>query len=688
MPITPHFDISQTDTYLQLEIRVPHVRVSADSIELSLVHHDQDDTDDDVVGGVTVLHFAANPIYLLVLHFPSRLVFSETTLPAENSNLSLFHETAPEACANYHPTIHNGTVSVQLRKASHCAFPWPNLDLIGNYYQRRYQTTTTTTTSKWLLEERTETTQNDHLPSSPVDTTNNSLLDNRLGTGYGFYRMFQGIFADLCRDGLAKEMLEQPWDPQQDATLMAPQSSSSSTALSLSISSYRNHRKRQRQQLETFKFDQDRYRQDLDIANDDDYVYQCAMAMQPHWQTLCHYDDVRYDQDFQNDQINLIVFDQNEKLQLSTIPYPLIPNHSLHSESPEHLGLLMGLLDILFAYVYDHVVTDGEATVESAWTISILSASLSWLEDWYNDTTDTVDEPPPAAMTTENHSQRTIMNPPTSPGLSCLKTLDNTHVPFVQKEKICKVVYSSIRRSLIYPYIRNLDFAIVVWKHVITILKSKSRCIIRCLLQVRSILDHSELYYLGNKLFIDPYLAYVQQQSDFVDTVWCSQEVTCALEDIITPRNEEEQGLTHLKQGLGLDLVRVEENLYNDSDDDENDDSSSDDSSCDSEGEDSELLDDDDDDDDDNDSRSCGNCRENLDALPLDTKQPSSGEYNSELLDANLGFSMLTLSTSSVAGRSPPSRPLIEVVETETKRGASGDQLPGPVAEDLALHTS
>ncbi|KAI8055450.1 SHQ1 protein-domain-containing protein [Syncephalis plumigaleata] len=43
-------------------------------------------------------------------------------------------------------------------------------------------------------------------------------------------------------------------------------------------------------------------------------------------------------------------------------------------------SIYLGLVDIMFAYSYDHRISEGELTVESAWTICKLSATLSSLE--------------------------------------------------------------------------------------------------------------------------------------------------------------------------------------------------------------------------------------------------------------------------------------------------------------------
>lgn len=40
----------------------------------------------------------------------------------------------------------------------------------------------------------------------------------------------------------------------------------------------------------------------------------------------------------------------------------------------------MGLLDIIYSYAYDFRTTLGEGNVESAWTVSKISPTLSWFE--------------------------------------------------------------------------------------------------------------------------------------------------------------------------------------------------------------------------------------------------------------------------------------------------------------------
>jgi hypothetical protein len=87
-------------------------------------------------------------------------------------------------------------------------------------------------------------------------------------------------------------------------------------------------------------------------------------------------------------------------------------------------------------------------------------------------------------------------------------------------EPITKVVCYCIRRSLIYPYIRSWDFSTnIILQDVIHILLLGRRTILRCLLQIRTILEHTTSndscrYYLLNTIFIDDYCIWIQNVNE------------------------------------------------------------------------------------------------------------------------------------------------------------------------------
>jgi hypothetical protein len=141
-------------------------------------------------------------------------------------------------------------------------------------------------------------------------------------------------------------------------------------------------------------------------------------------------------------------------------------------------------------------------------------------------------------------------------------------------------------RTLIYPYFHNLEFAIHVWNQVCEILQFPSdatKCVIRCMLQVRTILEQSELYYLGNKLYIDPYLAWLQRRTAPIPSEVLVEHIRHTISG---------QSTSSLKETIGLRLIESEQLLLhedhegNDTSDGENSSStSSDDDDDDEEGE-------------------------------------------------------------------------------------------------------
>jgi hypothetical protein len=195
MPITPRFSISQTDTNVLLDIRVPHVRVTTDSSQVALSSADVEPSllRPDQEPACNVLHFSSAP-YLLMLNFePNR-----------------FHESSAEECATYEPTIENGTVRLSLRKEKPGVF-WENLDLVGRMAQPK-KGRAAAPTNNWLKEVINSETD-DEITELDVGHDSETMQEQRVLAGsYGFLRMFSGIFTDLGKDGLAQEMLEMPWD--------------------------------------------------------------------------------------------------------------------------------------------------------------------------------------------------------------------------------------------------------------------------------------------------------------------------------------------------------------------------------------------------------------------------------------------------------------------------------------------
>jgi protein SHQ1 len=513
MPIAPSFTLSQTDTHVILEIAVPHVRVHGETLQVVL-------TDDN-----TVVHFASPPIYLLLLNF--------APYQFQNDEDQVDESSSPACKATFLPTVNNGTVRVELEKLQ-AGVHWDNLDLIGKLKLK--PASNQNKTSRWLQEIIVDNTELDARRSDDADDSAQSAATAAEYGLYGFARLFSGVFTDLVRDGLAKEMLEMPWtadDDRQAAALWQVQgccdADNDITVRSSSSSSIQLQRRKQRMQLENEKFCKERYLGDLHGVQDD-YIYECALAMEAHWMLPKPSHDTGSG-----------FFSEPERTLLMSIPYPLLP-HLILSDDDQNVNknerLAVGMLDLLFAYVYDHLITDGDPTVESAWTVSTLSASLCWLDDWIDDDDGTATD------------------------------LDAA---------VKSVVQSSIRRALVYPYIRTVDFGVHVWKQVALVLRQGLRTVIRCLLQLRVILDRSEMYYLGNKLFVDPYLAWLQQHAH-PESLEANSflPLADAIDAMLLDGNTLEGGDT-LKDNLGFDLKKLEAEMLEDDGDESSSDTTSED---------------------------------------------------------------------------------------------------------------
>lgn len=123
----------------------------------------------------------------------------------------------------------------------------------------------------------------------------------------------------------------------------------------------------------------------------------------------------------------------------------------------------LGLVDILYAWSYNHRVTLGENCVESAWNICKLSATLSWLDSF---------------------------------------------------TQLKHVAVSCVCRSLIFPFVRNWQLAQEVLKDTAQLLSLGHKQVLRCLLEIQRTFNNSEPRYLLNQLYITDYCVWIQKVKD------------------------------------------------------------------------------------------------------------------------------------------------------------------------------
>ena len=437
MPSTPRFSLSQTLTHLTLTLTLPYIRVSSAETH---------------VDGCN-FSFSCKP-YLLKLTFPGELVDDE-----EN-----------QAVAVYDPNVGGGTMTVTLLKAVEGMFEDldlttkllqprlsaptkkregpPVIEVVGEeggsgeaeetkpevseglvYDEEAPDEETPVSSSLFNISSSSSSSSSSSLPPPPPPSVTLSTAPT-----YGFARSFSGCF-DSLREEL-KEMCEFG-----------------------GMDSVRSEEKRVgREKVEREKYDEERYCGDF-FANDDrfstandggkDPLYLAAVAHDPFADLAA--------------ALGSLSLTGSQQETLSSLPNK---EHLLTPSSTR--AALLSIVDVLFGYCYDSRMTEGEGSVESPWTIAILSPTLSWFETW------------------------------DLPG-------DTAAAPML----------AAVRRSLIYPYLRFLEFSVkTVAADVVRLVLGGRREVLRAFLTMKGMFDRSDTHYLLSRFYLDDYCVFLQKIGD------------------------------------------------------------------------------------------------------------------------------------------------------------------------------
>ncbi|KAI8917775.1 SHQ1 protein-domain-containing protein [Powellomyces hirtus] len=138
-----------------------------------------------------------------------------------------------------------------------------------------------------------------------------------------------------------------------------------------------------------------------------------------------------------------------------------LPNKEYLLNDPQ--STYLGLVDLLFAYAYNHRTTSGESTVESPWTLTKLSATLSSFDTFH--------------------------------------TLTETLV-------------ASIRRCLAYPLYRSFPLAMRCVEDTAVLFKLGKRAILKVLLEMRQLVGGDDRMYVLSRVWLDDYSVWIQRASD------------------------------------------------------------------------------------------------------------------------------------------------------------------------------
>ncbi|KAG6897304.1 hypothetical protein C0992_002746 [Termitomyces sp. T32_za158] len=137
-------------------------------------------------------------------------------------------------------------------------------------------------------------------------------------------------------------------------------------------------------------------------------------------------------------------------------------------------NLYLTLLTILFSYAYESRTNQRDPTPESAWTLSTLVPAFSSLD--------------PPCFVPESLAEPLVFT---------IEELTNT-------------LTTSYRRSLAFPLYRSFLLAEACRMDVAGFLKAGKRTVVRCLLEMKAILDHHEVYYVYSKIWLDDFCVWAQ----------------------------------------------------------------------------------------------------------------------------------------------------------------------------------
>ncbi|KAF8631428.1 hypothetical protein AX17_005105 [Amanita inopinata Kibby_2008] len=150
-----------------------------------------------------------------------------------------------------------------------------------------------------------------------------------------------------------------------------------------------------------------------------------------------------------------------------------LPRKEYLSTQQQTHDLYLTLVTFLFSYAYDSRTTQHDPTPESAWTLCNLIPAFSALD------------------------------PPTSP-----LTLNGPYT--FTPDEICETLVASYRRLLAFPLYRSFALAETCRRDTARLLSRGKRSVTRCLLEMKRILDHHEVYYVYSKIWLEDFCVWVQ----------------------------------------------------------------------------------------------------------------------------------------------------------------------------------
>ncbi|CAL1704202.1 unnamed protein product [Somion occarium] len=194
-----------------------------------------------------------------------------------------------------------------------------------------------------------------------------------------------------------------------------------------------------------------------------------------------------------------------------------LPRREYLASREQTKNLYLTLLTLLFSYAYESRTTQCDPTPESGWTLGTLTPAFSALD------------PAPYG--------------PISPDPKS-----------VSSGELLATFVASYRRALTFPLYRSFALAEACRSDVVAFLRNGKRTVLRCLLEMKNILDHHDVYYVYSKIWLDDYCVWIQSASDDI-----LRSLAADIAALNIPKNvlgwdlEELEALTHQTSGREID---------------------------------------------------------------------------------------------------------------------------------------
>ncbi|KAG2223282.1 hypothetical protein INT45_007008 [Circinella minor] len=426
--ITPTFSVDQDDNAVIITINTPYVRAQ----------------DVDLHAQGNEFRFFLRP-YFLRLYFPGNIIEDDDSTAKYDISSGKFHVRITKETKGEH---------------------FPDLDLLNKLLARRGETPNESNKTKKPLieviggddneqEQKGEEIQEaiDYNWELPQELPTNEILTT---ASYGFNNQYNGYFTHVQE---TMNEINDISDPEKST----PES-----------------RRQERGESEDAKFDEDYYA--MDFINDEEIQHLIR------YKTMWYKELRRVQKDAKEQQAKAPLIQEVEapgsvdglldmkSLSITDSTESLIKftekEQSIMRDLPKKEYLLsnekvtyLGLVDLLFAYSYNHRIFEGEDSVESVWFIGKLSPTIACLE---------------------------------------------------QFTTLREVLVACYRRSLAYPLYRNFALCEKILQDVYILMRLGKRAILKALLSMKDLLDHHDVYYVYSKIWLDDYCVWIQHSSDHV----------------------------------------------------------------------------------------------------------------------------------------------------------------------------